>query len=91
MVSGLSMPIGFKNSTSGDKLLAINAILSASYPHCFMGITDKGEPAICKKLKVIKIVILYYVVEEVLLITPINIYNILSWKFVKIHKLTPLL
>tara|TARA_B110000495_G_C23020299_1_gene605183 strand:- start:1381 stop:2412 length:1032 start_codon:yes stop_codon:yes gene_type:complete len=48
MVSGLSMPVGFKNSTSGDISLAVNAILSASYPHCFMGITDNGQPAICK-------------------------------------------
>ena len=48
MVSGLSMPVGFKNSTSGDISLAVNAILSASYPHCFMGITNNGEPAICK-------------------------------------------
>lgn len=48
MVSGLSMPVGFKNSTSGDISPAVNAILSASYPHCFMGITNNGEPAICK-------------------------------------------
>ena len=48
MVSGLSMPVGFKNSTAGDISLAVNAILSASYPHCFMGITNNGEPAICK-------------------------------------------
>ena len=48
MVSGLSMPVGFKNSTNGDKLVAVNAVISASFPHCFMGITDKGEPAICK-------------------------------------------
>ena len=48
MVSGLSMPVGFKNSTNGDILVAANAIISASYPHCFMGITDNGEPAICK-------------------------------------------
>jgi 3-deoxy-7-phosphoheptulonate synthase len=48
MVSGLSMPVGFKNGTSGDKKVARDAILSAKYPHCFMGITDNGEPAICK-------------------------------------------
>lgn len=48
MVSGLSMPVGFKNGTSGDIIIARDAILSASYPHCFMGITDEGVPAICK-------------------------------------------
>tara|TARA_B110000902_G_scaffold261828_1_gene337432 strand:+ start:855 stop:1904 length:1050 start_codon:yes stop_codon:yes gene_type:complete len=46
MVSGLSMPIGFKNGTSGSIVVARDAVLSAKYPHCFMGITDKGEPAI---------------------------------------------
>lgn len=48
MVSGLSMPVGFKNGTSGDKKVARDAILSAKFPHCFMGITDEGIPAICK-------------------------------------------
>ena len=50
MVSGLSMPVGFKNGTSGDMVIARDAILSATYPHCFMGITDEGAPAICKTL-----------------------------------------
>ena len=48
IVSGLSMPVGFKNSTSGNIEIAANAILSANYNHCFMGITDSGETAICK-------------------------------------------
>jgi len=48
LVSGLSMPIGFKNGTSGDINIAIDAILSAKYPHCFMGITDNAIPAICE-------------------------------------------
>jgi len=48
MVSGLSMPVGFKNGTDGNKKIARDAVLSAKYNHCFMGITDKGEPAICK-------------------------------------------
>jgi len=48
LVSGLSMPVGFKNGTSGGIEVAANAILSAKYPHCFMGITNIGEPAICK-------------------------------------------
>ena len=48
LVSGLSMPVGFKNSTSGSIKGAVDGILSAAYPHCFMGITQKGIPAICK-------------------------------------------
>lgn len=48
MVSGLSMPVGFKNGTDGNKIIARDGILSAQYQHCFMGITDFGEPAICK-------------------------------------------
>jgi 3-deoxy-7-phosphoheptulonate synthase len=48
MVSGLSMPVGFKNGTGGSKLLARDAVLSARYPHCFMGITNDGRPAIVK-------------------------------------------
>ena len=48
LVSGLSMPVGFKNGTGGTITLASDAIMSAKYPHCFMGITDQGEPAICK-------------------------------------------
>ena len=48
MVSGLSMPVGFKNSTSGCMIVATESILSARYPHCFMGITGDGIPAICK-------------------------------------------
>jgi 3-deoxy-7-phosphoheptulonate synthase len=48
LVSGLSMPVGFKNATSGRIKGAVDGILSAAYPHCFMGITQKGVPAICK-------------------------------------------
>jgi len=44
--SGLSMPIGFKNGTKGSVELARDAIISASHQHCFMAITDDGEPAI---------------------------------------------
>ena len=45
LVSGLSMPVGFKNGTGGSITLAVDAIISAGFPHCFMGITDNGEPA----------------------------------------------
>ncbi len=50
LISGVSMPIGFKNGTSGNIKVAADAILSAEYTHCFMGITEKGEAAICKTL-----------------------------------------
>ena len=46
LVSGLSMPIGFKNGTGGTIKIAADAIISASCEHCFMGVTDEGEPAI---------------------------------------------
>lgn len=42
LASGLSMPIGFKNLTSGDYKKAIDGILSTKYPHNFLGIDDKG-------------------------------------------------
>lgn len=37
LVSGLSFPIGFKNSSSGSVDVALDAIKSAESPHCFMG------------------------------------------------------
>ena len=45
LASGLSMPIGFKNLTSGDYKKAIDGIVSASYPHNFLGIDDGGKVA----------------------------------------------
>ena len=46
LVSGLSMPVGFKNSTTGDYKVAIESIISAKHPHCFFGITRDGEAAV---------------------------------------------
>lgn len=46
LVSGLSCPVGFKNGTSGDIQIAIEAILSASHPHYFLGHTKQGQSAI---------------------------------------------
>jgi 3-deoxy-7-phosphoheptulonate synthase len=43
LASGLSMPIGFKNLTSGDYEKAIDGILSAMYPHNFIGIDEFGK------------------------------------------------
>lgn len=46
MASGLSMPIGFKNSTDGNPTNAIEAIKAAASPHAFLGITEEGEAGI---------------------------------------------
>ncbi len=43
MASGLSMPLGFKNTTSGDLQPAINAVKAASAPMTFMGINYIGQ------------------------------------------------
>lgn len=42
MASGLSMPLGFKNATSGDVAVALNAIEAASKPQTFLGISHQG-------------------------------------------------
>ena len=42
MASGLSMPLGFKNSTDGTIQAAINAIKAASQPQTFLGINMDG-------------------------------------------------
>ncbi|MBI4756697.1 MAG: 3-deoxy-7-phosphoheptulonate synthase [Betaproteobacteria bacterium] len=46
--SGLSTPVGFKNGTEGGLDVAINAILSASHPHSFLGINSQGRSAIIR-------------------------------------------
>jgi 3-deoxy-7-phosphoheptulonate synthase len=43
LASGLSMPIGFKNLTDGDYKKAIDGMLSARYPHHFLGIDYNGK------------------------------------------------
>ncbi len=48
MASGLSTPVGFKNGTDGDLSGAINAIISASRPHSFLGINSDGATAIVR-------------------------------------------
>ena len=42
MASGLSMPIGFKNTISGDLNAAINAIGAATKPQTFLGVSEEG-------------------------------------------------
>ena len=42
LASGLSMPVGFKNGTSGDVQVAIDAVRAAGHPHSFFGVTEQG-------------------------------------------------
>jgi 3-deoxy-7-phosphoheptulonate synthase len=48
MASGLSMPIGFKNSTDGGLETALHAMISARHPHTFLGISAEGATAMIK-------------------------------------------
>jgi 3-deoxy-7-phosphoheptulonate synthase len=45
MASGLSMPIGFKNSVDGDLRSAVNAILAASSSQTYFGLSQAGNVA----------------------------------------------
>lgn len=44
--SGLSMPIGFKNGTSGNVQMAVDAVCSAKHSHWFPSVTKDGVAAI---------------------------------------------
>jgi 3-deoxy-7-phosphoheptulonate synthase len=46
LASGLSCPIGFKNSTDGAIQVAVDAIKAASHPHHFLGVSKEGHSAI---------------------------------------------
>jgi 3-deoxy-7-phosphoheptulonate synthase len=46
LASGLSMPVGFKNGTTGEIEVAIDAIRSARHSHWFPSLTKEGTPAI---------------------------------------------
>lgn len=48
MASGLSTPVGFKNSTDGSITVATNAMKSASRPHNFLGINRDGQSAVIR-------------------------------------------
>lgn len=45
LVSGLSMPVGFKNGTLGNLDIATNAIRSANAPHTFLSVTKEWHIA----------------------------------------------
>ena len=46
MVSGLDLPVGFKNGTDGGLGIACDAMRSAAHPHRHFGIDDLGHPAL---------------------------------------------
>ncbi|MBU3666440.1 MAG: 3-deoxy-7-phosphoheptulonate synthase [Chthoniobacterales bacterium] len=46
MASGLSMPVGFKNSTDGSIQTALDALLSARSCHSFLGIDQDGGTSV---------------------------------------------
>lgn len=48
LASQLAMPVGFKNGIAGNISAAINGVLSASQPHTYMGLSEKGDPAIIR-------------------------------------------
>lgn len=50
LASGLSCPIGFKNSTSGSITFPLNSIKSCSQPHSFPGIDMDGQACIIRTL-----------------------------------------
>jgi 3-deoxy-7-phosphoheptulonate synthase len=45
LASGLSCPVGFKNSTNGSVQVAADAIGSAFHPHRFLSVTKEGKVA----------------------------------------------
>jgi 3-deoxy-7-phosphoheptulonate synthase len=46
LASGLSFPIGFKNSTDGNLQIAIDAMIAACHSHSFLGINREGLTSI---------------------------------------------
>ena len=46
MASGLSMPVGFKNTTGGSVAPAVNAIKAAMHPQTFLGIAEDGRASV---------------------------------------------
>ena len=48
MVSGLSMPVGLKNGTDGDLMIAVNGMKASAHPQKFIGIDGMGRTSIVK-------------------------------------------
>ncbi|HEX5455790.1 MAG TPA: 3-deoxy-7-phosphoheptulonate synthase [Candidatus Saccharimonadales bacterium] len=48
LVSGVSFPVGYKNGTSGNLQIVIDAIIASRAKHIFMGIDLDGKTAVVK-------------------------------------------
>ena len=48
LASGMSMPIGFKNGTSGNIQIAVDAVKSSRHEHTFLGINMENNSCIIK-------------------------------------------
>jgi len=48
LASGLSCPVGFKNGTSGDTKVALDAVRASNHSHHFLSVTKSGRSAIVK-------------------------------------------
>ena len=48
MVSGLPCPVGFKNGTSGDVQVAIDACGSSCRPHAYLGVSQAGVASVLR-------------------------------------------
>ncbi|CAK2542032.1 3-deoxy-7-phosphoheptulonate synthase, Tyr-sensitive [Vibrio crassostreae] len=48
LASGLSMPVGYKNLTSGSVLPAIHAIQSSSLSHSYIGVDEDGKACVMR-------------------------------------------
>lgn len=46
LASGVSFPVGFKNATTGDIQVAVDAVTAAASQHHFIGVTQEGRSAI---------------------------------------------
>ncbi len=46
LASGLSCPVGFKNGTTGDTKVALDAVKASQNPHHFLSVTKSGRSAI---------------------------------------------
>ncbi len=46
MASGLSAPVGFKNATTGDLQVALDAMKAAMSPHAFLGMDEEGHACV---------------------------------------------
>mgnify|MGYP003309833898 CR=1 FL=1 len=46
LASGMSMPIGFKNSTDGSVAIAVDAVKTAAASHSFLGVINDGRTGV---------------------------------------------